>query len=265
MWKVTKGIRWCSHPRTILSDLRKITTSKSSLFFRLTRHSHGAMLVMTSQEPPGINLSWIGNRTLCCTRISLGNQSLKLKSVPTGSQPQFFTSSFCLKCSNLATIGLFLRASARQPPKQWTRWKLMFLTTYSEVWGESGWNDSLLFWGPLLPSLVLMKTPSCPSCGARWQFLRLKKKKKFLLRSGPYPQWGISQTWMFPPAAGVMPENLYGGFWGWPGVRQRWKGFFFFFFLDGNMSTTLLLCDEAGFVSNTVTLLHGFAKTTHSK
>lgn len=262
MWKVTKGIRWCSHPRTILSDL-KITTSKSSLFFRLTRHSHGAMLVMTSQEPPGINLSWIGNRTLCCTRISLGNQSLKLKSVPTGSQPQFFTSSFCLKCSNLATIGLFLRASARQPPKQWTRWKLMFLTTYSEVWGESGWNDSLLFWGPLLPSLVLMKTPSCPSCGARWQFLRLKKKKKI-----------SSEIWAVPSVRNFTDLNVSTCC-----RRNAWKSLWRIlrmarraskmervcFFLDGNMSTTLLLCDEAGFVSNTVTLLHGFAKTTHSK
>lgn len=179
--KGDKGNKVVQPPKNHFEWLKKNNNIKIFIVF-----SPDSMLVMTSQEPPGINLSWIGNRTLCCTRISLGNQSLKLKSVPTGSQPQFFTSSFCLKCSNLATIGLFLRASARQPPKQWTRWKLMFLTTYSEVWGESGWNDSLLFWGPLLPSLVLMKTPSCPSCGARWQFLRLKKNNNFF--------WDLGRT-----------------------------------------------------------------------
>lgn len=64
-------------------------------------------------------------------------------------------------------------------------------------------------------------------------------------------------------------------------MRQSWKGFFFFFFLDGKMSTTLLLCDEAGFGESlgwlsfedgvhllpeeVHALLHDFPKTTCSK
>ncbi len=51
-----------------------------------------------------MRLRRIGNRILRRSRISLGNWSFTLKSVPFSSLPRLFTCSFCLKYPNLATI-----------------------------------------------------------------------------------------------------------------------------------------------------------------
>ncbi len=52
-----------------------------------------------------MRLRRIGNKILRRSRISLGNWSFTLKSVPFSSLPRLFTCSFCLKYPNLATIG----------------------------------------------------------------------------------------------------------------------------------------------------------------
>lgn len=62
-----------------------------------------------------------------------------------------FTSSFCLKCSQLAMISL------GRLPKWWTWWKVMFSAPAPGVPGKS---DSPLFPGRLLSSLVVSLTVS---------------------------------------------------------------------------------------------------------
>ncbi|MED6258194.1 hypothetical protein ATANTOWER_004167 [Ataeniobius toweri] len=47
----------------------------------------------------------MGNNTRLRSRISFGNWSLTLRFVPRSSLSRFLTYSFCLWCSNSATIG----------------------------------------------------------------------------------------------------------------------------------------------------------------
>ncbi len=79
-----------------------------------------------------MRLRRIGNRILRRSRISLGNWSFTLKSVPFSSLPRLFTCSFCLKYPNLATIGRGLGAPGFFAPIRWTLSKHMFSTVSSE-------------------------------------------------------------------------------------------------------------------------------------
>ncbi len=79
-----------------------------------------------------MRLRRIGNRILRRSRISLGNWSFTLKSVPFSSLPRLFTCSFCLKYPNLATIGRGLGAPGFFAPIRWTLSKHMFSAVSSE-------------------------------------------------------------------------------------------------------------------------------------
>uniref|UniRef100_A0A3P9CAZ4 Neuron navigator 3 n=1 Tax=Maylandia zebra TaxID=106582 RepID=A0A3P9CAZ4_9CICH len=97
---------------------------------------------MTAREPFWIKLRRTGNRTLRRSRISLGNWSFTLKSVPFSSLPRLFTCSFCLNWLNLATIGRGLPVRDRAPPKRCTLSKSMFFTVSS---GSFRWILMKLF------------------------------------------------------------------------------------------------------------------------
>lgn len=94
--------------------------------FHLFSEISGARVWTPIAEPLTINLNFIYRDYLGSFynelseelrwSISLGNQSLMLKLVPFSSQSWLLTNSLCLKCLNLAMMGLGLPSSRFFPP-----------------------------------------------------------------------------------------------------------------------------------------------------
>lgn len=92
-----------------------------------------------------LNTFWGEKRILRHSRISLGNWSLMLKSIPLSSLSLLLTSSLCLKCSDLGTIGLGLQPSGLLPPYYWrVRWE--FDLVLDEVFNCRFWILFICLW-----------------------------------------------------------------------------------------------------------------------